>query len=559
MRKGWGRLFVLFFIWASVSLAGPRSGYYLGFVKIEGRTDKLGISIEFERRLAKDGTTQLLAFLKLKLGGFYTHEYVSHFYVVNDYRWEAADFVLDGESSGGGTDLTFWQGLILDNGERITGRIRSSHGGIVRGTAELVWIPDPTQFSKLDKIFPELPMVKPITGEYVGQCGPAASLQLEAMKMTDSRNDTLNTLAGFKISGRVGGTPGDPGRMNLTNIQDVTYNIYSGLLNLPYRGLKCKIRGSEITCNDGCQFTRRQEAEQPLDSLLVDYKCRKTKRQHHYEEIAAAPKLKAPYQRELIEGEYYGLLHLEERDVYKGVSFEVALGGPPTAFQPGSWQAEVSSVLRIFTTQANGLNLETDNYMSVPFQPSIFPDGEFKTLFLDSRSDLILKITHWSEKGIIADLFSKSYGHAGTLELIRGRVPPEFEGTNLPCASPLEGDFFGRLPMPKYPHAEMSFSLALSPINSMLTPSPSYFPFRFAGRVEIYLSARPVYGLVASGVFDIFTGVIRLQLDAQQILLGRVGSHGIRAGVLGGSDRSPLLAHRWIDFKWMDLRPLKDQ
>ncbi len=548
--------FLILILTTRLFAAGPKIGTYIGFVTFEGRTEKVGLCIEFERRDTVDGKSQLIAFLKLKLGGFTTHEYVSHYYVVEDYLWDSSEIVLDGMLSGFGTDLTFWQGMVLDDGNKITGKIRSTRGGVIRGHAELVYTPTPDDFEKVNAIFPNIPMVKSLTGEYKGRCeGKDITLQLEASKLEDSSRDKINTLQGVQIRARTLGYSRFSTLAGNSTIfgtwLGASYNPYSAVLLLPAAEESCHVKGDSIKCGNRCEFTRLASAPDSLDEYMVKYKCSKKSREHHLKGIEQIENHIFPTKdRSNIEGEYYGVLHLEERNIYKIMSLEIALSGAPVENSDHrSWQKMVSMVGRIFPSTDHGTDTDTDSSISIAFVPTQLALGKFKELLLDSTGDQILKITEWGEQGLKGILYSKSYGKVGTVEFVKGENPDVaiFNGVHLP--KPVQGKYTANISRPNNSCFSMDFNLTMMAISNSNNHVPSYFPFTLTGTAELYCGSSTVYGVVQSGIVDFYTGTILLSLDADQTILGKITDYGIEGALLGGYTGTAGRLQRVIKFK----------
>jgi len=177
-------------------------GLYAGYVVFNESKEKFPVFLHLNANVREDqNKSELMAFLKIKLGGFNTHEYTTYYFQVKNYDFSRKEIVLDSNSSGIGNGVTLWDGRFSDDWQIIKGKLRSLHGGFVNGELALAKFNDLEEMSdKLSGIYPDLPVVLPITGEY--EAGSTV-LQLEAMRVLEPYRDRATPFPGTRITGRM--------------------------------------------------------------------------------------------------------------------------------------------------------------------------------------------------------------------------------------------------------------------------------------------------------------------------------------------------------------------
>lgn len=112
---------------------------------------------------------------------------------------------------------------------------------------------------------------------------------------------------------------------------------------------------------------------------------------------------------------------------------------------------------------------------------------------------------------------------------------------------PLTGDYSG-IYDEKW---SMGFNLELMPVDHVTAQTPSYLPYHISGMATLLFpgSTHLVYGAILAGVYDLFTGSLRLNLDSEQIFLGKLSEKGITGAFAGGYVNHPLRAHRTVEYK----------
>ncbi|MBI4404110.1 MAG: hypothetical protein HY537_08115 [Deltaproteobacteria bacterium] len=505
-------IFLVFTSHLNTSVAGiPFEGTYVGFMKINGKT-KYPVTLEILRRDIVDGDkSDLLAFLKVLLGGFRSHEYISQFYVVSDYKWDNNAIALDGNKQGNGPDLSL-DGVVLENGKIITAKVRTSREKAVEGEISLRYLEDESASLALNSIYPELPVVSPITGQYEGFCSRLGDLilQLEATKEHSWELPTLRPFAGYRVSGRVGMQARGWHFFNLEG----DFNHYTGKIKLPAlgeSGRECTVSSSGISCTSDCIFERK-EKDNFLSKLLVESSLKQNKKKFSAGSALEASPLTYPYRQDEIGPEYFGFLHLKERDAYELMSVEPML-------------TELGKKFSIVSKVYVGAGYGTDPIVSLTYNTDSIPGSFDNHVLMAAAGDSIMKIDSWNRAGVRGMLYSKAYGgRVGAFELIKGSYDtminhPAF--ASFPTAKALRGIYKGKWD----DEARVSIDIDTQVSDRLL--QPPYFPFLIGGLVTLELPHTDVHGLVSSGFYDPFTGTLTLRMDTGATLMGRLTDAGI--------------------------------
>lgn len=513
----------------------PRVGTYLGYSVIEGQNVKIPTSLEILKYAPEGETrTKLLAFLKLMLGGFKTHEYITQYFVVDNYDWQNPAIALDANSSGNRGDISLDNGMVLEEGRVIKGTISSMRGGFVRGNIHLVLFQNEGSLKDVYQIYPNVPVTPSVTGSYDGACKwkdfAINRLQLEAVKMESSVQRSPFALAGYQIYGRVGMVDPVPRQEGplvsdevvLLGFDNAVYEFYQRKLRLPSIGKTCVVSTAAVECGSECSFVRK-ENEHSLARLLIASDYLRPQRRRHVASVTAGEPLSHPFVDGEIAGNYYGYLHLEQRDQYELMFVSVNLVGPPLGVASGLSRPKISVRTKIVT---DGSDLDSPTFLGFLYEPTLFPVKPFKGLMVMGSSDSIMRITNWNKQGIVGELYSKSFGRVGSFELVRGEITKAVSTDFGPPAKSLAGSYMEAAPR----DSEMRVK-----IDIVLTPGidgPEYYPYEIGGRAAYTFSytKSPVVDHFDLGSCDPFTGVFSLMITERlSVVTGVLKDDGIYA------------------------------
>jgi hypothetical protein len=515
----------------SASAGTLSEGRYEGFLKLPSLGMKIPMTLDLAKSTSSDGSgTQFDVWTKLSFGGFRSHEYMTHHYVVKSQ--DTANGQLDLSVHNGVRDIQ-WNLRASDDVEVITGGFASNRENVRDGLVELHLrcAGDATKEclpSKSATIFPETPIYPMLTGTYsCPKCSMFTGIQLEISRSEKNLEPYTWPVEGgevifninYEVRGRLFGPllegideilesdmPTDGVKASITSNTSLEYSVFSGQLHFPRTYMKtCSIKPNGLNCTTGFYPADAGEAsfrQKLLHQSIPENHLPIAANKNSEEKNISPSSLSA----DVNGGTWQGMIHLETRDVTMPLTIEVvldnqstqktlAIGNQPIAFIPKLHYVTVDPTKPLpHFFQFNLLPIQ------LPEQGSVFASGQ--------RGEAI-KLVTWTKESMSGILFGADQGRIGTFELKRahpGDKPVAYKSeAPLTYLSEAERD-------PKDPSRFYQTTLELDWSNgwSGQVPMPMLFG-RLVTHFERIMTSIPTNVLqdafLRSMRFDPFTGV----------------------------------------------------
>jgi hypothetical protein len=344
-------------------------------------------------------------------------------------------------------------------------------------------------------------VASPLEGAYTGQCGDQeALLQIDSFRFSGLPSNASNWLDQSIVRGRVA-KPDDlmcgAGSVCVQrNFTDVSFRLLDGEVELKGRKdiMSCHKTGPQLDCGD-CSFTRQD----PRSTQITESSERHASAIPRNKIILdRAGKDELPQTIVDTNGEYFGYLHHEARDVYQLVSFSME-----AVMDEGEIKGD--AVMTAYLGEG-----DTSEFSVFRFPGVTLPRSGM--VHLASESDSILRIAYW-RKGIIRGYwFSKSRGRIGEFQLVRDGVPELAAG--LKREETLSG---------AYQSEEWEFAIVANA--ELAEEGEGLFPLRVYGNAQQHIEG--AHHRKISGVrYDVYRGTIGLLLDDDRLITGQRSDEG---------------------------------
>ena len=481
-------------------------GRFRGYLLPHKKQLKIPLQLDF----FKVGPEKYSAILRMNLGHFNSHEYVSQYYKEVECVNSCKEILLNSDD----WDLSLFE-LELKDGI-LKGRFRS-HSGYEKGIAVLQRFKANTAaniFETLSSLgayayLRDIPTFPLLSGQYEGECnGRKKFLQIEASKWFSIVEPVQTPFYGYKFSGRVGSTDnlcGDDNQICIQNhFVDGTFNPYTGFikvtgnpnnvrlsLDYPFLDLEgCKLRK---TIDLDLGYTPTNE---PLSTILE--KIEKWKR---------SDKRSGVLTKEKFDGYYKGFLYHSQLNRYQYMdvnleSIRHATDPDRIHFFPSAW------------LHFDHPDTSRDFKISFPFRRVVY-NPRVPYMVWDSGLDALAKIEFWQKDLIMGQWISRAFGVVGPFMLAR-------EGTQIPFL--FDGK---RLKSGLGPYKSDKWALELfgledrDPIDISI-----FFPVQLYG--SAHMPGVTEMKTVEAGVYDFYSGSIAFRLSDKRMVTGSVHADDLR-------------------------------
>lgn len=467
----------------------PKSGHYTGYMRIANAVTKTPVSFELIPLNNRESPIVYRGHIKFSNGSHSGHEYAS-------YNFEDSSFNTTNKSIGfltlnGLTSTT----LTFKTAGKFSGRIRVSTGQ----EAELTMLheSDADGDNIAGVIYPELPVMTTITGEYKGSCGnDSAVLEVEAVKTRGHSPDDAGELSGYLISGRFGQTDNDSCKGSEPCFRKFypqgTFNMLSGKLTLKEEKseLQCTLTGATLDCG-ACKY--RQQANS-VYAILSTSEPEKTK-------PVSIIKGKSP-KFDTNRGQFYGYVHNARQNTYQLIAINIFDEAADSA-QPAD-TPETSRVTGVATLYFG--NGDSNEYIAYRMKTATV-NRQDQRFFWDSDGEIVLKIITWKSDVMVGDWISKSYGRVGNFMVQKGKMPQMTEAISL-------------LPKVSGIYASEDWEFEIAAYSELSENSQEIYPLNSYGWAkEKNPSARR--RIIRKVSYDFYSGTIAFNLDDGRTIIGR--------------------------------------
>lgn len=437
---------------ASVIFGQFKYGKYIGAIHFEGSKTQLAAVLDaftVQHSVQTDFPEDSMI-LKVSLGGYSSSEYVTFHYETVTANFEDQIVYLEDPQNDLSAELH-----VISKGSKVTLEGSVLYRPLQRkGKIRLELKSDEPGAKPAGTGF-GLPFLPTLAGEYVGQCGTDQKATFQIQTGREASRDTGRIgLTGYTILGQLGFTDQKDSlcaEMHYANVcfmaayQKGTYQLFNGSLRIQgnYDTAVCDLVGEgDLNCRfqvartpTQCTFKRKATPSTPF----VSFSQRKFLKVSS-EQKKVLPKLLPPKNAELsrtITGDYYGILHHENRDVYQLIKMHTVassstnnlhnqnttyLTASLSTFLGNSWETE-AQVVQDFVRRP------------VYIRPGFVLEG--------STTDTFLVVDEWKSGFVRGVWYSKKFGRVGKFELVKEKTElPE----NISLMNSLDGEYHGPSP-----------------------------------------------------------------------------------------------------------------
>lgn len=417
---------------------GPRRGRYAGYTYFKNTGFKIPTTLDTVHIPAAHGQkAKMAAYLKMSFGGFRSHEYITHYYMIPDYDWNANVMILDAVATSLARDITV-NTVIDEDGEHIKGVASSQRGGVDDGEIELYYL-SPTYIAgdsgprayKNDKvygIFPDVPVYPLLTGSYSGEQSRFRTLQFEMTREAPLTGLSLLPLEGYIIRGRVLGEvsdlaqslKGDAVIYPITSWEDIQYNPFRAQINfprIPLLGL-CRRVPEGIKCESALFKTVAEDKS--FTDMLANNDC-------SFEMVPFPPSAEDgiavstdTLTKDLSGSEYRGYIHMEDRSVRRPFSINVNVTGAPVPDDLTIAHRDITFRPRTHVQSADP-NLQWSRFYPIDVAP-IRLTGTADPIVMNGPTGDTLKIVRWTNNSLLGIYYSAQFARVGTFRVYRNEL-----------------------------------------------------------------------------------------------------------------------------------------
>jgi hypothetical protein len=415
---------------AALGAAGQFSnGRYVGELQFDGQGEKIAVVLDALTLRKNDAADfpQLEVLLRLNLGGYFSSEYLTYSFFDPTFNFEKGVLLLDDPDN----ELTASLQVASTDSEIVLEGPVVYRPTNAKGKLRLVMELDSDEApAKPTAQGNFLPVLK---GEYSGTCGSSPTkLQIETARGID-KNVPGNGLKGYLITGRLGSADALCSEMygqkrgefcNYFPYTQGAYGFESGKLSLQsaFSTLACDRSGESLKCvlhkadaDEHCTLSRKSSpAAEPVQyptGFLLEVPP---------EQMNPLPEPLPPGNDALmgaLDGDFYGFLHYENRDIYQLMRLSVVAG---TSTENPHVQNEVRispSISLLLGTSWDSPASQTTRFSRRVFY--LNPGFALES----PEADNFAVIGDWRAGYVSGVWYSRTYGRLGTFELRKGSMP----------------------------------------------------------------------------------------------------------------------------------------
>lgn len=487
-----------------------KPGRYIGWITLDGRNERIAAVADFFLESPEDlrNFPRLVANLRLSLGGYNSHEYITETFKDLKYDFDNGNLTFN-ESE---RDLLMTTKIYQQGGRaKVVGQVfvRSS---ATTGSVELLEESDePGDDENITPLSPSEngPFIPLLDGQYEGDCnGNGAAFQVQTVRGLQAdevasrgsgleRHYGITARLAFKNDSFCGDLPSDRWCTKL-HFKKGSYNFYLGKLNLQgeQSSEECRIKSGEITCRIrtfrevlACKFTKKQDVAESPRFFTRRFSVFPTEEQNQ-DLPPPAPPLNEALSTAL-RGSFFGYVHNETNDVYFPVRLDIfPYSSTDNPHNPN--QMMISSTASIYLGGASSESIVTQRYEPCSFyiRPGFTLSGP--------DADSFISINEWKMGYIRGVWQSHEFGKVGTVQLVKGALP------TLPKEAKVLPSFAGEFKRTLH-RSQISqwirfiFPAQPNDLNDHL--------IRFSGSYQAAVGTTPIRD-IERGTFDPYTGRI---------------------------------------------------
>lgn len=512
-----------------------KPGRYVGALVLETghAPEMIALTADFFVESPEDFTKfpRLVGIFKQSLGGYNTPEYVTEVFEDIRYDFDQAVMTLDEPAN----DLALSLEVRSQGGRLILSGRAFARSSALSGTVTLELLTDEPPDGPGDgepgagepghgdhgghatsrSAAESTPFVPLLEGQYEGLCGQRASVfQIQTVKGLHGAEGERRALFDYAIYGRLGlrdpeAKPGSPRPWQVVaSFAGGIHDFHSGrliFLGPSTTSIECTRHRGELACSyriqgrsERCHFRKSTTAAQaPLYHS----------RAHHLMPSPAQarelPEASPPANAELaraVSGQFSGYLHHEALDRYQPVRLRIlASSSSENPHNPNKLFVSATSVLHFGRE-------ESADFVAQRYEPRSFYLRPGFTLGAPGTDSFIV-IEEWKAGFIRGAWYSHAFGRVGTLELVKGELPP------LPAAAREMAGFAGEF------EGEPLFDAGGAPVRRWFK---LVLPFQQASGAASVVPLTGSYQALSSvttivpierGGYDLYTGALGFALS----------------------------------------------
>lgn len=421
-------LFAIFFLAAiPVRAAQLTYGKYFGTLQMDGQSEAMAVSLDAFVTQVKGPTVYpaLEVIVRVNLGGYHSSEYMAYDFYDPTFNFERGILSLNDPKNDltGSLKVTSTDSETVLEGPVIH-RLTNS-----KGTMRVSMNLDGGDI--LTEAAPKPRFTTVLKGNYTGTCGKdQANLQIETGRGLGA-SAPGNAFAAYSITGRLGFTNGplcDSGSnskfCSLYPYSTGTYSPFANRITMqgPLGTLECRKFGDELQCkafgydkSGACKLTKKSIAPTPAiqipSSIFLDVPT---------DHMARLPAPQPPDNEELVkalDGDFYGFLHHENRDVYQLIEMNI-LASTSTENPHIQNDVIVNPTMRLRL----GGSWDDSTALTLVFSQRVFGLNQGFS-FQSDDNDYFAVIGDWRRGYVSGVIYSHAYGRVGTFELQKNERP----------------------------------------------------------------------------------------------------------------------------------------
>ena len=427
----------LFFLLGEVALAGAelKHGKYTGWIQLEGESSKIAMTADFFQESSEDFTKfpKLKAIVKMNLGGYASHEYVTEIYKDLKYDFDNGVLTWDEfendlmmtttvQNAGGKATIS---GSIFVRSSAVNGNIFLKEVSDEPDDDE----PSPKTAAKQDSE----KFSSNLDGQYEGVCDQRpAVFQIQTVRAlkSEKNNESEHLNRGldryYGITGRIGfkndslcGNIGEGAWCSKFHFSSGSYNLFLGKMSLlgGYSSEECLAAGNSWECTIRtsnktvrCQFKREYTA-----AKAAVFYSRRFNLQPNENQTKELPAPSPPNNKDLsnaLKGRFLGFIHNETNDTYLPLRLDVIpFSTSENPHNPNQLMISTTASIFLGSSFAGSFFIQRFEPRSFYLRPGFVLAGP--------NADSFFVVTDWRQSYIRGDWYSKAFGKVGTVQLLK--------------------------------------------------------------------------------------------------------------------------------------------
>ena len=473
---------------------------YIGFAQSAPGANKIATILDLVKIKTYPNSTKYAGVLRLTLGGFSGREYTSLYFseISFDHRTKDLKFL------GGPEGITISPQIFSPQILRANVSSSSDKSNLALDMKSEL---DTSVATLNAEIFPQSPIMRPITGNYSDNCpGQMTTLQIEASKWRKPAGGGL--FSDIRLIGRSGKPDEELCGKNQVCVKE---SFSSGAINPAASKVTlsnatftrgCTTNGQQLIC-DGCVTTYDPISPHASIDSAVTYTSHKRPDHLPIPQTDDANPGLPPI------GEYYGFLHHEQTNSFQLVALDLRtaqqMRAATTLVPTGN---RIEAIGTVYFGEG-----DSNEFITYHFKPVSWNQQIKTPLVLDGDSEALIVLDSVRNGRLSGIWYGKTYGRVGTVELQIGTVPPLPAGTHL--IEKVSGHYKGK---------DSEFEVITTA--NLSEEADDFYPLKVVGWARDPEEKSRRRNIV-DGSFDFYTNSYAFRLDDGRMLVGSNTSNGL--------------------------------